>query len=78
MSVTSVVIEKCLIIIDFSVTWDTPLHTFMGDSVRMYDDLLTKQVNIRDILSHKMGVPPYFVALLVGYPTEVTRQEVVK
>ncbi len=54
------------------------MHQFLADTVYMSDGLRTQQVNLRDILAHKVGVPPYFVALLVGYPAHVTREELVR
>ena len=50
----------------------------MGSSLRMSDDLRTREVNLRDLLAHKVGVPPYFGAFMTGFDADITREELVR
>jgi CubicO group peptidase (beta-lactamase class C family) len=58
--------------------WTTPLRTILGDSFVLYNDVLTSQTTLEDVLSHRTGIPDYFLLLVAGYPYHVTRQEVVR
>ncbi|XP_062603662.1 uncharacterized protein LOC134265473 [Saccostrea cucullata] len=61
-----------------SYTWDTPIAQILGPSFRLANDLLSKNVNFRDLLAHKVGVPSNFGALLVGFPENLTRQQFIE
>ncbi|KAJ8297521.1 hypothetical protein KUTeg_024052 [Tegillarca granosa] len=74
---TSTLIAKLLDLQD-SITWDTPIRDILGHSFRLYDNLRTENVNLRDLLSHKVGTPPYFRALLVGFSENMTREDFVR
>lgn len=58
--------------------WDTPIREIIGDKFKLFDDTRTKNVNFRDLLSHKVGVPGYFEPLLVGYPENTTREDLIR
>lgn len=60
------------------ITLDTPIKEILGPCFRLSSDLLTDNVNLRDLLAHKVGTPPYFHALVVGFPKETTREELVR
>ncbi|XP_061184961.1 uncharacterized protein LOC133192977 [Saccostrea echinata] len=74
---TSAVIAKLLSDHE-SYTWDTPIAQIMGPSFRLANDLLSKNVNFRDLLAHKVGVPSNFGPLLVGFPENLTRQQFIE
>ncbi|CAH1777837.1 unnamed protein product [Owenia fusiformis] len=57
--------------------WDTPIVKIFGDTFQLMDDMRTQNVNIRDLLSHRVGVPSYFTALLTGFPSTISRKELV-
>ncbi|XP_069129074.1 uncharacterized protein [Argopecten irradians] len=57
------------------ITWDTPLRSILGSDFRLVNKLCSENVNLRDLLAHKVGVPGFFNALLVGFPENVTRDE---
>ncbi|XP_046569203.1 protein flp-like [Haliotis rubra] len=61
-----------------NVTFDTPIRDIIGDSFKLSDDVRTNLVSLRDLLSHRVGVPAYFKALVVGFPENVDRSEVVR
>ncbi|ESO88438.1 hypothetical protein LOTGIDRAFT_165563 [Lottia gigantea] len=61
-----------------NVTWETSVKSILGDEFRLSDDLRTDMVNIEDLLAHRVGTPAYFNALLVGFPEEVTRLNLIK
>ncbi|XP_046329452.2 putative beta-lactamase-like 1 [Haliotis rufescens] len=61
-----------------NVTFDTPIRDIIGDSFKLSDDVRTNLVSLRDLLSHRVGVPAYFKALVVGFPETVDRSEVVR
>ncbi|XP_060074177.1 protein flp-like [Ylistrum balloti] len=56
-------------------TWDTPIQKILGNGFRLINKLRSENVNLRDLLAHKVGVPGFFNALLVGFPENVTRGE---
>lgn len=65
-------------VLSFSYTWDTPIAHILGPSFRLANDLLSKSVNLRDVLAHKVGVPSNFSPLLVGFPENTTREDFVR
>ena len=62
----------------FRFTWDTPLHEMLEDWFELYDSTLTDQTTLRDILSHRTGIPGYFVSLLAGLSSNATRAQIVR
>lgn len=62
----------------FSVTWDTPIREVLGDEFQLYNSYLTEQTTLRDILSHKTGIPDYFLGLMAGFLPNETRATLVK
>ncbi|XP_033742502.1 gigasin-6-like [Pecten maximus] len=56
-------------------TWDTPIQSILGSGFHLINKLRSENVNLRDLLAHKVGVPGFFNALLVGFPENVTREE---
>ena len=43
----------------FSVTWDTRVKDVMPPDFAFYDELRTEHATIRDLLSHRMGIPSH-------------------
>lgn len=58
--------------------WSTPIRTILGDSFALYNEQLTSQTTLEDILSHSTGIPDYFLLLMAGYPYDITRQQLVR
>ncbi|VDI63706.1 Hypothetical predicted protein [Mytilus galloprovincialis] len=58
--------------------WDTPIKDILGNDFRLFDDIRTDNINLRDLLGHKVGVPGYFEPLLVGFPENTSREEFIK
>lgn len=75
---TSAVTFICHLYDIFSITWDTPIKDILGGDFRLSDDLRTENANLRDVLAHKLGVPGYFSALMVGFYPKLTREELVR
>ncbi|KAK6173053.1 hypothetical protein SNE40_016587 [Patella caerulea] len=61
-----------------NVTWETSVKSILGDEFQLSDDVRTDLVNIQDLLSHRVGTPAYFNALLVGFPEDVTREKLIR
>ncbi len=53
---------------------DTPIRKYVPE-VRFYDDLVTRDVTLRDIMSHRTGLPRHDMS---KYGTETSRAESVK
>ena len=66
------------VILFYRFTWDTPIVDILGKEFQLYNETLTQHISLRDILSHRTGIPGYMVPLLAGYPTDVTRKELVR
>lgn len=62
----------------FSFTWDTPICKILGDTFQLYNAYLTEKTTLRDILSHKTGIPDYFLGLMAGFPENETMATLVK
>ena len=60
------------------VDWDLPLHCLPGSDIRFGDDLRSSQTTLRDVLSHRVGLPGYLWTLLTGVPENVTRADMVR
>ena len=76
MNVANASFRYCIL---FSrITLDTPVRDILGPCFRLSSDLLTNNVNLRDLLAHKVGTPPYFHALVVGFPENTSRVELVR
>ena len=43
--------------ISFRLSWDTPVRDFLGDQFYFGDAMRSKYATLRDILSHRMGLP---------------------
>ena len=56
----------------FSYDWDTNVRTILGPDFELYNDELTYQVTLRDLLSHRTGLPGNFVPMMAGYPNITT------
>lgn len=50
----------------------------LGPSFELYDEQLTTETTLEDVLSHRTGIPDYFLLLLAGYPYHVTREQFVQ
>ncbi|KAL4230393.1 hypothetical protein ACF0H5_010775 [Mactra antiquata] len=59
-------------------TWDTKIKDILGPKFQLSDDIRTQHANIRDLLSHKIGTPANFHALLVGFPGTMSRADLVE
>ncbi|KAH9519298.1 hypothetical protein Btru_075205 [Bulinus truncatus] len=59
-----------------SITIDTPIQSYLP-GISVADDLRSARASLRDLLSHRMGIPSYFQPLTMGYPAEMTRQMLV-
>ena len=56
--------------------WDAPIRAVLGEDFRLQDKFRTEEASIRDLLSHKLGMPSYW-----GVTTAVmnfTREEIIK
>ena len=60
----------------FSLSWDTPVQSILGQHFRLSDEHRTQYANIRDLLAHKTGVPGYFGAIITGF--NLTGEELAK
>ena len=60
-----------LLVEDGKLDWDKPVRQYVP-SIRFYDDALTSQVTIRDMLSHRTGITRHDS---IWYKSEFTRQE---
>ncbi|KAK2160394.1 hypothetical protein LSH36_134g03016 [Paralvinella palmiformis] len=60
------------------INWDTPIVNILGNDFKLYNKTLTDNISLRDLLSHRTGVPGYFLPLLAGLPENVTRKELVR
>ncbi|ELU03630.1 hypothetical protein CAPTEDRAFT_186184 [Capitella teleta] len=55
--------------------WDTPVRQYLGEDFALFDQTLTHQVTLRDLLSHKTGVPFQFLTSVTGLSKEITKEE---
>ncbi|XP_059150166.1 protein flp-like [Physella acuta] len=55
-----------------NITMDSPIKSFYPE-FRVIDDLRSETATFRDLLAHRMGVPSYFKPLVMGYPSDMTR-----
>ncbi|KAK7098053.1 hypothetical protein V1264_004941 [Littorina saxatilis] len=58
-----------------NISLDTPIDQLMPDSFQLMDEVRTRSVTTRDLLGHRTGVPGYFHALMMGFPSHVTRRQ---
>ena len=58
--------------------WTTPVRHLLGPSFKLYDEQLTTQTTLEDILSHRTGIPDYFLLLFAGYPYHITRKQLIQ
>ena len=55
------------------LSWDTPLVQYLPN-VRFYDDYMTSNITLRDILSHRTGLPRHEYS---WYGTDFTKEELI-
>jgi len=58
--------------------WTTPLRDLLGPSFELYNEELTTQTTLEDILSHRTGIPDYGLLMFSGYSYNVTREQLVR
>lgn len=64
----------CAIFVDKGlIDWDTPIREYDPD-IRFYDDYVSDHVTLRDVLSHRTGVPRHEYS---WYGTDFDRQQLV-
>ena len=59
-------------------TWGTPIRKILGSEFKLYTRFLTENVNLRDVLGHKTGIPDYFLPLVGALPDHLTRKDLVR
>ncbi|KAK0046318.1 gigasin-6, partial [Biomphalaria pfeifferi] len=59
-----------------NITVDTPIKSYLPN-FRVTDDLRSSRASLRDLLSHRMGLPSFFKALGMGFTEHMTRQMLV-
>lgn len=65
----------CAVFVDKGLLdWDTPVREYVPD-LRFYDDYTTEHCTLRDVLSHRTGVPRHEYS---WYGTSFTRQELIR
>jgi len=56
------------------VDWDKPVRNYLPD-FRMYDPVLTEQIIVRDLITHRSGLPRHD---MVWYSSDFTREDLVR
>jgi len=56
------------------VDWDKPVRDFMPD-FKLYDPVLTEQMTIRDLITHRSGLPRHD---LVWYSSDFSREDILR
>ena len=51
-------------------SWDTPVRTILGNKFVLADPLRTAKLTLRDLLSHRTGLPRNDPLLLGGFTTK--------
>ena len=41
------------------IAWDTPIKHILGPRFKLHDEFRTNQTTLRDLLSHRLGLPDY-------------------
>jgi hypothetical protein len=59
----------------FRYTWDSKLTDILGPDFRLGDDLRSSRTTLKDILSHRTGLPGMFWPVVAGYRNNVTRAD---
>ena len=54
------------------------MRDLLGSSFELYNEQLTTETTLEDILSHRTGLPDYTLLLIAGYPYHVTREQLVE
>jgi CubicO group peptidase (beta-lactamase class C family) len=62
-------------IITHSLHWDTPVKQYLGEDFALYDETLTEQVTLRDLLAHRTGIQSQLIPSVLGYPEGTTRDK---
>ncbi len=50
----------------------------IGENFQLFDAYATEKSTLRDILSHRTGVPDYFLGFMAGFPESETISSLVK
>lgn len=58
-----------MLVDDGLLEWDVPLREYLP-SFRMHDALATERATVRDLLTHRTGLPPHYTALFTSLATE--------
>lgn len=61
-----------------SITWDSRARDILGSEFKLATEELTREVTLRDLLSHRTGLSSGNLAVRATYPDGVTRAELVK
>lgn len=57
--------------------WDSPVKDILPE-FQLETDFLSHHVTLRDLLTHRTGIPGHFVALMAGYSQELSTQEYIR
>ena len=54
-------------------SWETPVVDILGQDFRFADDQLTRDVTLKDLLTHRTGLSTTNIPLFAGSPPGLTR-----
>ncbi|CAH1778321.1 unnamed protein product [Owenia fusiformis] len=74
---TSTVIAK-LIETNSWLKWDSKITDIIGEDFKFNSQLLTNYTTITDLLSHRVGLVRWDISTQAGYPSYVTREDLVR
>ncbi|CAL1534473.1 unnamed protein product [Lymnaea stagnalis] len=60
-----------------NITMDTPIRSYYPD-FRVSDELRSSTATLRDLLSHRMGLPSFFQPLVMGFPADMSRDDLMQ
>ncbi|ELU16177.1 hypothetical protein CAPTEDRAFT_217346 [Capitella teleta] len=55
--------------------WDTPIREYLEDEFRLYDTIMTSQTSLRDLMSHRTGMPALALLILTGNPPSTSKTD---
>ena len=58
-----------------SLDWDTPVKQYLGEDFALYDETLTQQTTLRDLLAHRTGIPSQLLFVVGGFPEDKSKDE---
>lgn len=58
-----------------SLTWSTKIIDILGPAYRFVDDYRTRELTLKDVLSHRTGLAALHLDLLAGVPHNISRDE---